>query len=230
MMIEVIELTRDDIHWPFDEPPYIKTLGGRWGRREKVDPFPCYTHDVSRVRELAARVHELWPVPLRVLIHVIPFESLGRTNGWASVECDDYSADPDKKTFTATIVFSGKRIPIHPSLTEYLVAQEYSHVIEDAIALSRGGKIGTREILPEYEAARGLTDCHDYGGMKWHAHSGEVFACDCRILMFGIQRDFWPHPGIKRPEECGTIVDWWQTERAKMEAARLAKLENNREE
>jgi hypothetical protein len=218
-LIEVVELTRDDVVWPFHGVPYIK-VGGKYERREEVDPFPCYTHDAGLARELAAYIDSLWYIPFKVNIHLVPFDSPARTNGWATMSALDYGSDGKCNSWVADIVLCGKRVPIHPAITRYLLGHEPGHVVEDAIAYGRGLVPDTRAILPEYAALRGLTYSNAYGGGRWDSNVGEMLANDFRILIAQLETEFWPHPGIPRPEDCPQIIDWWQTERQKMEMIR----------
>jgi hypothetical protein len=227
-MIDVIELTKDDVVWPFDSEPFVRIGKQRWRRSTKIDPFPCYSHDVNLVREYAAKVGELWHLPFDLSYWILPFEEPGRTNGWFTPDCDHN--EDNTKTWFGNITLAGKRIPPHPAMTRYLTIHEAGHAVEEAIAMSRNLRVGEDAIQGEYAEIRGLSPEKEYGGGRWHNSTCEVLANDFRILVTGVETEFWPHPGIPRPEECGPIQDWWHSEMVKMREARQLMLEDNREE
>ena len=41
------------------------------------------------------------------------------------------------------------------------------------------------------------------------AGAGLAFACDFRIMVLGIEPDYWPHPGVMHPERIGDVAAWW---------------------
>lgn len=206
---------RSAIHWSFkdssgDPTIYLRSPSG-YQLTTRVDPFPAYGHDPAIVREALAHVEAAYPLPRRrqPTIHVLPFEELSRTNGWTDIDYD--YTDRKRTDFRSMIVFSGKRIPPHPAMTRYLVAHEYGHVVERHIRLAVG--------LPEFEdggrfdreyaALRGMRRERSYGGGTWHATTGEVFACDFRWIATSLEREFWPHPGVARPDQVPAVLDWW---------------------
>jgi hypothetical protein len=64
---------------------------------------------------------------------------------------------------------------------------------------------------------------HGEGG-TWHDSACEILACDFRILVTGMEAEFWPHPGIPRPEMVPALRDWWDAALARLADARAARL------
>ncbi len=64
----------------------------------------------------------------------------------------------------------------------------------------------------EYAQLRGLPvdERALYGGGRWHAAIGELFANDFRILVARAELEFWPHPGFPRPETLPVVVEFWE--------------------
>ncbi|MCL5265183.1 MAG: hypothetical protein M1343_08340 [Chloroflexi bacterium] len=214
---QVIELTASDVHWPMDNnPPYLMIGGGRYPRRTNIDPFPCYPHDLGLVKDLVTEITELWPIPFETKFYVLHFETPDRTNGWAQMDAIEYDGKGGVKEWAASIALQGKRIPVHPAMTRYLVPHECGHLVEDAINASRGEHADNRKILQEYAALRGM-ECKDLAeGGTWHQHVGEIFANDFRILVAKREVEFWPHSGIPRPENLAAVIEWWEARKAEL--------------
>jgi hypothetical protein len=211
----VIHLT--DPGWSFDRelPAYFVKHAGTWGRSELVDPHPAYAHDVDLVRTELAHLRAVAPLPFPLAIFVLGHETAGRTNGHYSEE-HVYDEDRRNSTTVGLIVLSGKRIPIHPAMTRYLVAHEYGHAVEDHLARRRGMK---DEQLKQLYRERVRPDASpDYGCGKWHANVGELFANDFRILIADREREFWPHAGFTRPEYIAAAWDFWRDAIAELRA------------
>jgi hypothetical protein len=178
-----------------------------------VDPFPCYAHDISRVRNCADLVTKAFPITWPVTFYVLSNEVTGRTNAFAQGNAFDYNVkqdidgEPEHYIRAPYIVMSGKRIPIMPSMTRYLVAHEYGHIVEDWIAKQR--KQRDSELLADYAKLRGIGFPKSYGGGTWHATPGEIFANDFRILITKQETEFWPHP-CARPEDSLAVIGWWE--------------------
>jgi hypothetical protein len=51
----------------------------------------------------------------------------------------------------------------------------------------------------EYAQLRGCDPATPYGGGTWHKSPGELLANDFRILVAGVEPEFWPHPGSPTP-------------------------------
>lgn len=206
-MAEIVPVTRQDIIYPFtNTAPYVPIGAGTYRRQVQVDVFPCYPHEEVLVRRELAHCKNVWPLPFPLSIYILPVEELTRTNGCFMLETI-YTVP---QTYAGNIVLSGKRIPPHPASTRYVVAHEYGHAVEEAIAAQRGLKLDSDAILGEYAEMRGLSASPTYGGGNWHLSVGEVFANDFRILLAGIETEFWPHPGIPRSEEVPAAIAWWE--------------------
>lgn len=219
----IITVGPELLSWPFrnDSIPCYAAKGLRGSGSaspEDLDPTPCYGHDEMLVARTAAHVEERFPIPLPPTYHLGLFESMSRTNGHMGLV---YHYDKETgSTKEPYIWLSGKRIPPHPAMTRYLVAHEYGHCVDDAICAARGLKESGLD--EHYAALRGLDPVASkgYGSGKWHANVGELIANDFRILVCAIEPEFWPHPGIARPETVPAIVDWWK---AAMECAHRPK-------
>ena len=211
MSLQVIPINDSDLSWGFtDTMPSFSVKSGRYGRREKVDPFPCYAHDLTLVQSEAERTASLFPVPFAVQVYVSSFEMEGRTNAHAYTEFD-YDYDGKKvngeypvSSAVGVIVISGKRIPIMPAMTRYLVSHEYGHLVEEAL------KKAKRLDIEEYAKMRGCEPrgAEHYGGRTWHKAFGEIFANDFRIIVCNREPEFWPHP-VPHPNSDKTLIEWW---------------------
>jgi hypothetical protein len=177
-----------------------------WGITE-VDPFPSYGHDPVLVKKVANQVSKLFPLPFPVHFYLPKFETLDRVNGWTEIRNKwtkkHQNPAPVEK---AVIVLSGKRIPIHPAMTRYLVAHEYGHAVEEHLLRVLGKK--DHEFRDEYVKLRGLKKQKYYGGGTWHVSSGEVFANDFRIIICGIEQEYWPHQGVPFPSPSKAPKAW----------------------
>src|SRR5205823_804865 len=139
-----------------------------------------------------------------------------RTNGATHVEVDYDGPQDAKGNYTGrigSIYLSAKRIPIHPAMTRYLVAHEYGHVVEEWLNERLGNKLHDDTLIGFYRQLRSLDKPRAYGAGEWHRTPGEVFANDFRVLVCGVEPEFWPHPGIERPETSYTIRGWWDAQR-----------------
>lgn len=218
------EIDLESLVWRFtgDGPSvYIGQMYGT-GTPHRVDPFPGYAHDMALVEDTIGIVRRAWDLPddVSLLIATMPYEEVGRTNGWTQHDWKYYGDDGEplgeNRLYIPSIGLSGKRIPPHPAMTRYLVAHEYGHVACGWIAAREGAKAGsTSEIEKEYRRIRELPSDRMYGGRTWHEDAGEVMANDFRILICNIEPEFWPHPGIDRPDGPLEFVlrDWWEQHR-----------------
>lgn len=178
------------------------------------DPFPAYPHGLDLVTRTAAEVAQVCPPLWDVDLMVADREETGRTNAHTHVEHrghyegDDWVSGPPR----GLIVLAGKRIPPHPAMTRHLVAHEYGHQVQRMLTHRRDRPhLEDDAVLREYAAARGLPESSvRYGsGGRWHDAAGEIFACDFRILACGIETEYWPHPGVARPETVPGLDTWW---------------------
>lgn len=201
----------------------------RWGRHgsEDADPCPAYGHDPAVVQANLGVVLAAWPLESSLAVHLATVEGIGRSNAWTDASGDkewDYDAPADEEThrhplvrWTAHIVFAAKRTPPHPAMTAALVGHEYGHVVEEWIAHARGDA-HDQKVLAEYAEMRGLPGHHHGDPGRWHDAAAEVFASDFRVLVTGIEADFWPHPGVEHParEPESKIAQaasaWWRDE------------------
>lgn len=207
-----------EIRWTFDgKDPHLRLPVGSWGERVEVDPFPCYTHDKDVVRkELKKVVDCSWDLGATVFIG--HYEGLGRSNAFASEHGEyDYDAPVDENgrypgEYLPFIFLQGKRIPPHPAVTRYLIGHEYGHCVEywlnRKLGLDKGGR-NYNGLQDEYRKLRNMKPVNHYGGGTWHKCVGEVFACDFRILVCGIEPEYWPHKGIDYPTPDSPVGRWW---------------------
>jgi hypothetical protein len=211
MKFEVISLTDADLQWGFDDNgPHYQLKNGEWTRQETVDPTPCYAHDPILVRTLCDRLNQVAPLDGETYIYLTNRECVGRTNGWASPW--SYYKDEDKDKFGASITLSGKRIPLHPAMTRYLVTHEYGHVVEFWLKKRYldGDKFNFREAYGKLRQFN--PDVKYYGPGTWHKQIGEIFANDFRCTIAFEELEFWPHPDVFRAREVhdANFVKFWQ--------------------
>jgi hypothetical protein len=224
-VIEVIERTAADVVWPFEQSgsPYV-VVGRPRGSRTTVDPFPAYPHDAEQIGRYLDLAGGEFPVGWPLSAYVLHQETTARTNGWAQPGDYDYSGEKDARGHyprTPCVVFPAKRIPPHPAMTRYVAVHEYGHIVEAWIVYCRTSvsekfEDKERELTQEYAALRGFTEGDvPYGGGNWHKTLGEVFANDFRILICGVEAEYWPHPGIPRPNEIPGLKKWWRAAQRK---------------
>jgi hypothetical protein len=205
------------VNWSFDADPCIDL--GEY-RTVAIDPWPGHANGYFTIAHTLKKLREVFPLkeccsPLTVWNSLYEFK--GRTNGLSErtkVEGrwkgDYHYVD----TFDAHIVLSGKRIPIHPSMTRYVVAHEFGHQVQWWIAASLEESYD--RLLEEYSEFRGIPYSNDCQGTNWPTASGEVFACDFRILVAGIEVEYWPHRGITHPLSNYEKNKSWWTEKLEM--------------
>lgn len=213
MSIRVVSLKSGDLTWSFDDKPpswRTKSVVGGWGHAANVDPTPCYSHDRALVLAEAQHVDDVFRVGVPVTIHISRWEEIGRTNGWASQEWNYYAGkNGDEKKWEGAIALAGKRIPLHPAMTRYLVSHEYGHVVDYWLCHVRG--LQPNGLDEEYRELRRLPKSSGrYGPGRWHSNVGELIANDFRILVAGRELEFWPHPGIARPEDERGVRAFWR--------------------
>jgi hypothetical protein len=243
-MMKVFVRGADDLLWREDYCYY--QCGPNHGRHTKVDPQPCYTHDHERVRDLVTRCWEAFPLrgAVEAECNILSHEPIERFNGMECSEsvyqrsgtapkrrcvCGDADCTEDDKSpgyeFNDSpqvhqIILAGKRIPPMPSMTRYLVTHEYGHA----------AFYNTRRLMGYYdghyarlEAAymRERTQIPDWKHDRvpvpnWHTLPSEVIANDFRIIVMGMEPEFWPH-GVEHPLGSGPQAQaaqgWWDRAR-----------------
>ena len=201
----VIKSEHKDLKWPFDGKPYIYCNVGRYGHSEYVDPWPGYSHDYDLVVAEFEHCERVVPLPWPGKLFILPFEGESRTNGHACGNEDHgYGKDDKDRRMDPYIVLMGKRIPIHPAMTRYLVAHEMGHILDATVQFKRG--IKNDESDKEYAKMRGIEYNATYGSGGWILNTGEIIAQDIRIMLFEREVEFWPHP-YPRPDE--KVKAWW---------------------
>lgn len=230
MKIEL--LTPDKVIWPMgrqDNIPEYRCGGGSYERTFKVDPFPCYAHDLERVTIIANMCEEAFPLrDARVGLYLLSHDFIDRINGLTFEDTIYYRDDdsewdekiPSYKNDGSvnnlhgqalTIALAGKRIPIMPAMTRYLVSHEYGHAVFDYAARKLGYKDHEADKLQaDYMKLRGIEDWpKHYTGAQWHQSPGEIIANDFRILFTKQEMEFYPHecalPNWREPEGL-----WWK--------------------
>lgn len=213
----IIRFSPDDLNWPFTGNPFFRTRPRTelaYSSQIAVDPFPCYLHDHRLVKEVAEKVESLFPVSILPNYYLLPNEPLDRCNGFTS---SDRAWKADNSSINEPFIsLNGKRIPPHPAMTRYLVAHEYGHVVRYHIENDRGLKHSSNDLYDEYSKIRNIKNKpSNYGGLTWHITTGEIFANDFRILICGIEPEFWPHPE-PYPTEIPSIQEFWKNEKKKV--------------
>lgn len=205
-----------DLKWDWDErgpQVMIPAVGGRWARTVYVDPAPAYSHDLSLVEKMLALCEEKWKLPTTPPFYILDRDGKGRENGWTSHDSDwNVKTEKDRNVPAPYVLLYGKRIPIMPAMTRYLVSHEYGHCVECHMAFQRypdEKHDASKKLMEEYGKLRGAPETKYYGPGTWHDSIGEVFANDFRILFCGMEPEFWPHPNYNRPEENPAVRAWW---------------------
>ena len=202
---QVVELFGEPSYGFDDEGPYYSVRhAGTWGHTTYVDPAPCYPHDVALVQRQFNRMRELAPLPIPMKVAILSREPLERTNGWYN---DEHGYDEnDKGSPVGVIYLAGKRIPPHPAMTRYLVSHEYGHAVAYHLARFRGETMDQfKTMYLDYRS----NATRDYGCGHWHSNVGELIANDFRILVAGVEAEFWPHAGFARPEDLPALGQFW---------------------
>lgn len=212
-MSDVTFLGDHDLGWAFRGeglPSYNLNIKN-WSKEEIVDPFPCYSHDAKLVLNEIESVESILPLKFPVKWFVLSHEFQCRTNGYAC-ENKDYD-EKDREKLFPFIVLCGKRIPIMPSMTRYLVSHEYGHVVDYHLQLLM--KTKNSEFDNMYADLRKIRNIIGYGGRKWHSNISEIIANDIRIILFNKEVDFWPHD-CSHPLENPALIEWWADKKEKL--------------
>lgn len=211
-------LTRDQIVWMWDREPYVllqEDPDSEFLFRVDVDPFPAYAHDPVLAGATLARLMETFPLLFPPEVVLLEFEATARINAWVQhvdKATDETFNEEANYPYDSLIVLSGKRGPLHPAMTRFLVAHEYGHLIEHQLVYQAGKQEQDLTIINAYAARRGLAQQATRrlrAGQRWHDRPSEVFADDFRILVAGVELEHWPHPGIPRPETVEGLAEWW---------------------
>jgi hypothetical protein len=186
---------------------YIKFVED-WGKTTaEVDPTPAYHHDVDLVKETFEHLRRVMPLPIPILVAILGHEDTSRTNG-SYYDHYWYKGSDEQSQPYGIIVLSGKRTPIHPAMTRYLVTHEYGHGVQYCWERLKGMKTDAME--PQYiKDIRPTAKDGDYGPGTWHSHVQEMIANDFRILVAQREVEFWPHPGFARPDELVACRRFW---------------------
>lgn len=199
--------------WAFRDSALTWCPVNRYGFTSTFDPFPAYAHDRAVAEAAAAHVTGCCPPLWDVDCYLADREEDSRSNGHSNIHEGHYEGGEWVKTRSGMIMLSGKRIPPHPAMTRHLIGHEYGHNVAYMLNSLRGEKhlASTDDLYGEYAKARGLPESsvHHGEGGTWHDSACEIFACDFRILVCGIELEFWPHPGISRPEDVPGLAGWW---------------------
>lgn len=201
-------ITDADMSWDWDSsnPTYNdKTPNVDYGGTTRFDPFPCYAHKRDYVIEMAKQVEKSFPIGFDVFYFLFSHEPISRVNGQASKNTK-WEREGGKSVWDGVIHLYGKRIPLAPSMTRYLVSHEYFHHIDNWICHQRGLK--DNGLDEEYAKMRGIPLNQGYGGRKWSSNLGEILCNDGRICVAGTEPEFWPHD-CKHPLEDDNVKNWW---------------------
>jgi hypothetical protein len=199
----VRRLTAKHLSWSFERQGPRAYLIGNY-ESAPFDPFPCYSHDVDLVK--GGLVHLAVVAPLVPLtVWVSSFESESRVLGWTTNRMN-YGEKGERSTLAENaILLNGKRTPIHPATTRYLIAHEYGHAVEDWIEEAR--ELPPNGLRAEYTAMRAGAGNHHGDAQTWDSSVGEVMANDFRLTVVGVETEHWPHPGIPLPDK--NVELWW---------------------
>lgn len=194
---------------------------GKWpDERERklvnLNPRPCHAHGRELVAEVLGAAEAVFPVVRRPTVYLFHFDTHASSNQAETWEeqVHNVPADGHGRPLTAPfIALYGKPTPIHPVVTRYLVAHEYGHVVCEVLALQHSSaerEVARDTFLRHYAELRGLQVPEGgYGPDTWQQHPEEVFANDFRVLMVHHNEEFWPHPGVPRPETLPHLAQWW---------------------
>jgi hypothetical protein len=210
--------------WEFRDSELTWQPPQRYALSSKFDPVPCYPHDRAAAEQAAAHVQERCPPLWDVDCFLADREEIARTNGHSALDEGHYEDGGWVKDRRGLIMLSGKRIPPHPAMTRYLVAHEYGHNVVYMLNSLREEKhaASTDALCREYAKVRGLPESsvHHGEGGTWHDSCAEILACDFRLLVCDAEPEFWPHPGIPRPEDLLAVRAWWLTALVRLGEAR----------
>jgi len=194
--------------WDSSNPLYLtNTPNSKYGGIHlKFDPFPCYHHDINLVKSELERIQNVFPIKFDIFCFIFQYECISRTNGQAYLNTIDYKTETQKETWDGVIDLYGKRIPLHPAMTRYLINHEASHLIDSWICHQEG--LDSNGLDKDYAKLRNIEIDTKYGGRKWHSNIGEIIANDIRIVLFNAESEFWPHD-CEHPLKNQKVIDFW---------------------
>jgi hypothetical protein len=203
MKFNVISI--EHLNWPFssDGKPSFYIQDGTYKRSEIVDPFPGYAHSAETVVGLTDLINDRIKLDGLTDIYLPAYETPERVNGWAQ----GWYNNENENNYGAYIVLAGKRIPLHPAMTRYLVTHEFGHVVQYWIQ----HKFKPKNLIDAYIKGLRVETAKPayYGGRTWHLSNGEVFANDFRIAVCGAESEFWPHT-MAHPAEAPKVQLFWK--------------------
>src|ERR1051325_3909373 len=132
-MIKVIEFKEFDWGFNSNHPSFRYEISdGKYIHESEFDPFPCYSHDTSLIETLSNNVFLKFPIHFDVYYCLFAYEPIQRTNGQASYKSiyDEKLKVNDRYPFIGIISLFGKRIPLMPAMSRYLVGHEYGHIVD----------------------------------------------------------------------------------------------------
>lgn len=207
----IVTPQKDALIWDFNSPnPYFSfKVEGECLSTHQIDPFPGSSHDLKLVHEIVRQTEALFPIEGFPPFYVIlPFETASRTNGWCEECVVRYR---DKRNVCRSVIWlAGKRIPIMPAMTRYLIPHEYGHAVDNYLCQRRG--LTTNGLDKEYAEMRGCRYDQGCGGGRWSSNIGEIIANDFRIVICNAEVDFWPHP-CEHPNEVDAVREWWDKQK-----------------
>ena len=231
--MQLIPLGHDDLGWPATnsthEYPSYSCGVGSYKRGFLVDPFPCYEHSKGLVEETLHKCVEKLPLKESAgqALYSLAHEFVGRNNGltfedsaykrpdgsdWEEkIICHCGCGEPLKHVCgqAHTIVICGKRMPIMPSMTKYLITHEYGHAVFNHKRRLLGYTATEDEKLEiKYMNLRGVPAYKERPNERWHRLMSEIVANDFRTVVMETETDFWPHE-VSRLNGNSPIAKWW---------------------
>jgi hypothetical protein len=187
---------------PHSEYPYSE---------HNLDPSPGHPHDQTLVTKLAEQIEAAFPIAPLPYYLLLSHETKSRTNGHVGKIYLRNEAG-DRPSYVPVIVLIGKRTPLHPAMTRYLVAHEYGHCVDDFICDQK--EAGKSDLLDkEYASLRGIKVGKSYGPLSWPSDVGEIIANDFRICVTGLEEEFWPHL-VAHPLDVPAVREFWKDMRS----------------
>jgi hypothetical protein len=217
--IHVEEYGSDELEWSY----HSRIPKFRAGSLTfNADPFPGYAHNKGVVEQTAKLCYAAVKNHIPVYVHLPAFDQDGGTNGFTHLD-QDY--DNERKKWVPKenhIVLLGKRTPLHPAMSRFIMAHEYGHAVEDWMIALWDYDQHNDDFLEYYRDKRGLSPFQALRGTgpnEWWRAVAEIFADDFRILCTGIEEEHWPHGTVPRPEYVNGLSTWWDDAMAELNQA-----------